>query len=132
MTDFVDELKDELPDLLQLLLNMNQLMRVQLVKWLQGERGYTQNDAAVFVSTIQPHSAYRWRKEVTRMRLDWISAADDLSSLLFRETKSRLFLLRILLNHEELTERDPETVLTESKRKQWLSMIRQFDNLKFE
>lgn len=132
MTEFVDDLKNELPDLLQLLLNMNQLMRIQVVKWMQGDRGYSDDDAAVFVSTIQPHSTYRWRKDVTRMRLDWISAADDLSSLLFKETNSRRYLLRMLLNHEELFERDPDTVLTESKKEQWLRIIRQFDNFKIQ
>lgn len=132
MTDFVEDMKGELPDLLQLLLNMNDVMKAQLIRYLKQENGYTKDDAAGFLSTIEPQSMYRWKKGVARMRLYWISTADDLSFLIFKESRSRIFLLRILIATPDLFERDPDTVLTESKKKQWLDMIRSFDNLKFE
>lgn len=132
MTEFVEDMKGEVPDLLQLLLNMNDEMKAQLIRYLKGEKGYSKDYAAVFLSTIEPHSMYRWKKNATRMRLDWISAADDLSSLVFKESASRVFLLRILLVTSDLFEPDPDTVLTQSKKNRWLNMIRSFDNLKFE
>lgn len=137
---FLNDLKAEaesetrIPEFLQIILNMTPTFLKAFTKALNDSNGYTHRDRCVYLATIEPHSLFRWKQNVTKFRLAWLYQADDLSSFLaLAEADSSLgyTLHCILFAADDYFEVDPDTKLTESKKDEWRKVIRSFE-IRFE
>lgn len=137
---FLEDLKAEaasearIPEFLQIMLNMTPTLYTVFVRALNAPKDYGHKDISAYLATIEPHSLYRWKKHATKFRIAWMYQADDLPSFLAlveADSSLRYLLYCILTEASKYFEADPDTKLTESKRNEWRSIVRQFE-VRFE